>query len=197
MSFSIRASQGVLPGVSGPGLARRLGGAATGVSLRAPARRPAGVLCRPAAVHLPWGPHPGCAPLGLLVVRQGAALWRIPISDSLCWLPMSVGETSPSFSEALASRSSFLPSLPWQGSGLHCPSQAGAPPGRVLNVLSQRAGLDPVIVQEQRGGPARLAVTVRPTVKQRESEGREHIVSPEQRIIYRRDITGVRTWGWS
>lgn len=41
-----------------------------------------------------------------------------------------------------------------------------------------------------------MAVTVRATVKQRESEGREHIVSPEQRI-YRREITGVRTWGWS
>ena len=35
-----------------------------------------------------------------------------------------------------------------------------------------------------------------PMVKQRESEGREHVVSPEQRM-YRREITGVRTWGSS
>ena len=39
-------------------------------------------------------------------------------------------------------------------------------------------------------------VTVWPMVKQRESEGREHVVSPEQRM-YRREITGVRTWGSS
>lgn len=39
-----------------------------------------------------------------------------------------------------------------------------------------------------------MAVTVQPTVKQRESEGREHIVSLKQRM-YRREIIGVRTWG--
>lgn len=79
-----------------------------------------------------------------------------------------------------------------------CPSQAGGSPreGFECPVPSQRAGLDPDFVQEQRGRPARLVVTVWPMVKQRESEGREHVVSPEQRM-YRREITGVRTWGSS
>lgn len=180
MSFSIRASQGVLPGVSGPGLARRLGGEATGVSLRAPARRPAGVLCCPAAVHLAWVHIQLVLPWGCSWSGRELLYGGFPRQTAFAGFPMGVGETFPSFSEALASQSSFLPSLPWQGSGLHLRLKAlpaptplsltggGSPrEGFVCPVLSQRAGLDPVFVQERRGRPARLAVPVQAMVKQR------------------------------
>lgn len=154
MSFSIRASQGLLPGVSDPGLARRLGGVATVVSLRAPARRPQGCLvpCTCPGVRIQLVLPSGCLWSGRVLPEGG-----LPGEAAFAGFPMRVGETFSSFSDALASRSSLLPSLPRQGSGpplrlkalpasscshAFVPRRRGAPPGRVLNVQSHLRGLD-------------------------------------------------------
>lgn len=119
MSFSIRASQGVLAGVSGPGWPGGLGGwpqvsrselLQEGLQGCFAAR----LQCLCPGVHiqvaLPWG----CSWSGRVLLYGG-----FPHQTAFAGFPMGVGETFPSFSEALASQSSFLPSFPWQGSGLH------------------------------------------------------------------------------
>lgn len=110
--------------MSGPGLAWRLGGAATAVSLRALQEGLRGALL-PGAVHLPWGSHPACAPLRLLVTLDPASARELhegglPGEAAFAGFLMGVGETFSSFSEALAPGPlSFLPSL---GRGQACPS---------------------------------------------------------------------------